>query len=395
MALGHDTTVSDARRPPTTARPGPRALTVLHAAERTGPPLFALQFLRWQREHHPDWRGTTLFLDAGGPLVEAFAELGPVVLADGRVPYRAPADGLRGRTARRRQADLRRELSSHGTVDVCHVHCAGSFRALGAVPASRVLGHVHEMHVGLELHLGPEARRHLATADRYVAVSPSARRAFLAHTSVEPSLVEVQPGFVDERRLEAPPRATLGLSDDVFLVLASGVRHWRKAPELFVRAAQVAADLAPEVTWQFVWVGGEDVGGLESLVDRAGLGELVLFRSHQPEVLPWIACADLFALPAREDAFPLVCVEAAAAGTPIVTFENGGAADLVRDASCGAVAPALEVDAFARALVDAARDPDRRAAWADSGRAHARRHLLLSVAGPKLQAVLDVLAAAS
>lgn len=367
---------------------------MLHAAERTGPPLFALQFLRWQREHHPRWQGTTLFLDAGGPLVSDFAELGPVVLADGRVPYRTPPDRLRARAVRHRQDDLRRELRSHGAVDVTHVHCAGSFRSLGAVPESRVLGHLHEMDVGLELHLGPEARRHLPTADRYVAVAPSVRRAFLARAAVEPALVEVQPGFVDERRLDAPPQGELGLPDDAFVVLASGVRHWRKAPELFVRVAQIAAERAPEVRWAFAWVGGEDVGDLEALTDRAGLGDLVTFRSHQPEVLPWIARADLFALTAREDAFPLVCVEAAAAGTPIVTFENGGAADLVRQAGCGAVVPPLDVDAFAQALVDAARHPERRAGWSSAGRDHARRHLLLEVAGPKLQAVLDAMVAA-
>ncbi len=65
-------------------------LTVLHAAEPTGPPLFALQFLRWLREHHPGWRTSTLLTDAGGGLDAEFAELGPVVFA-------GPARALRRR----------------------------------------------------------------------------------------------------------------------------------------------------------------------------------------------------------------------------------------------------------------------------------------------------------
>lgn len=371
-------------------RPGPAAsrphlLTVLHAAERTGPPLLALQFLRWLRGVEPDWQLSTLFLDAGGPLEAEFAELGAVVLAGGRVPFGAGRRRLRRAQIAVGHRRLRHELRRLGPVTVSHVHCAGSMRVVPALPDAPVLGHLHELSVGLDLHLGPIARRHVATADRYVAVSDGVRAEFLARFAVDPTRVERQWGFVDLDRLPAdPPGAGIEPVAEEMVVVSSGVRHWRKAPELFVRVALAARALAPEIPWRFVWVGGHDVGGLEDLVEQAGLGDLITFLPHQDDPLTWIASADVFVLPAREDAFPLVCVEAAALGRPIVTFDNGGAAELTTVAGAGRVVPFPDTWAMGAVLVDLARDPAGRAALAQAARTFARRELLLSTAGPRL-----------
>ncbi|WP_426574236.1 glycosyltransferase family 4 protein [Aquihabitans sp. McL0605] len=367
----------------------PHLLTVLHAAELTGPPLFALQFLRWLREEEPAWQLSTLFLDGDGPISASFGELGPVTHADHRIPHRASRSVAGRAVAARRVRDLRRELGRQGPIALSHVHCAGSFRAVAALPRGPVLGHLHELSVGLDLHLGPAARDQIPAITRFVAVSDGVRSAFLERFDVRPDLVERQWGFVDPARLPGTTdRAALGLPPDKVIVTSSGVRHWRKAPELFVRVARRAREIAPEVPWQFVWIGGADRGGLEGLVAAAGLDDLVRFLPHQPDALAWIAASDLFVLSAREDAFPLVCVEAAAAGCPIATFDNGGAAELVRAAGCGTVAPALDVEALASQVAAAGRDQAERARWGDAGRRFARQHLLIEQAGPRLLASL-------
>lgn len=374
-----------------TASPAaPHLLTVLHAAELTGPPLFALQFLRWLRDAEPTWRCSTLFLDAGGPLEEPFEDLGRVVLARGRAPYSAGRSLARRALTWRGTTDLRQELGRDGAIDVAHVHCAGSFKVLAALPPTRVLGHLHELTVGQDLHLGPVARQHVRNADRYVAVSEGVREEFLRRFEVHPERVERQWGFVDPERIRVAvdgPRPS-ELPPDSVVVASAGVRHWRKAPELFVRVAQRVRDLAPEIPWLFVWIGGQDSGGLEDLVRRAGLDGLVRFLPHQPEPLAWIAAADLFLLTAREDAFPLVCVEAAAAGRPIVTFDSGGAAELVRAAGCGTVSPYLDLDHLAASVVSLAADPARRESLGSAGREFASNELLIERAGPRLLATL-------
>ena len=83
-----------------------------------------------------------------------------------------------------------RRLAANGPVDVAHVHCAGSMRVLDVMPAVPVVCHLHELSVGLDLHLRPRAAQLLPTADRYVAVSDAVRREFLERFSVDPGSVQ-------------------------------------------------------------------------------------------------------------------------------------------------------------------------------------------------------------
>ena len=50
----------------------------------------------------------------------------------------------------------------------------------------------------------------------------------------------------------------------------------------------------------------------------------VTLRPSVPDLTPYLAAADVFLHPARRDAFPLVCLHAALAGTAVVAFEGGG-----------------------------------------------------------------------
>lgn len=78
------------------------------------------------------------------------------------------------------------------------------------------------------------------------------------------------------------------------------------------------------------------------------------------------AAADALILPTRYDAFANVCLEAAAAGIPVVTSgANGAAAPLA--AAARVVDDPEDVEGFARAL-DALADPERRAALGAAAR---------------------------
>ena len=362
-------------------------LTVLHAAERTGPPLLALRFLRWLREQRPSWQLTTLFLDADGPLAEDFAELGPTLFEEPPNPERDRLPWLAGGMRERR---LARTLARLGAVDVAHVHCAGSMRVVPLLPRAPILCHVHELSVGQDFHLGSVARKELPRATRYVAVSDAVRDELLARFAVDPARVERQWGFVDPRMLPDRTRPLPRLAPaGSTVVVGSGVRHWRKGPELFVRVAQRCRELHPEHDWRFVWIGGTDHGGLEALVERAGLHDVVAFLPHQDDPLSWIAAADIFFLSAREDAFPLVSVEAAALGRPLVSFDSGGTPELIAAAGCGRTVPFPQVDTAAHQLAALASDDEERDALGDAGARFAQRHLVVEAAGPALLSAIE------
>jgi glycosyltransferase involved in cell wall biosynthesis len=62
------------------------------------------------------------------------------------------------------------------------------------------------------------------------------------------------------------------------------------------------------------------------------------------------AAADVFLLPALAENLPNAALEALACGTPVAAFDVGGMADAVREGVTGALAPAGDVDALARAV---------------------------------------------
>lgn len=367
---------------------GRRLLTVLHAAERTGPPLLALRFLRWLRQERPDWHLDTLFLDGGGELTTAFEELGTVVVAD---PVRRTSSSWKPVHAANRA--LSRQLAGLGTIDLAHVHCAGSMRVVPTLPPAPILCHVHELSVGLDFHLDRGARRHLTDAARYIAVSDAVRNELVGRFEIDTALVERQWGFVADDALSVIPDRTLPdgtvIGPDATFVVASGVRHWRKAPELFLRVARSCVERYPEREWVFAWVGGEHDEHLHRLAQAAGLDRTVRFIDHVADPLPWIAGAEIFLLPAREDAFPLVSVEAAVLGRPLVSFDSGGTPELISAASCGRVVKFPDVDAMADVLDELAAAPERRAELGDAGAEFARAQLTLAAAGPRMLRTIE------
>lgn len=59
---------------------------------------------------------------------------------------------------------------------------------------------------------------------------------------------------------------------------------------------------------------------------------------NQTELAEIYASADMFFNPTREDNYPTVNMESIACGTPVITYDAGGSAEMV-EASCGIVLP--------------------------------------------------------
>ncbi len=114
--------------------------------------------------------------------------------------------------------------------------------------------------------------------------------------------------------------------------------------------------------------GGDAPGPWQRLATRLGVAQRVEFLGFQRDLPALYAEADALLLPTRYDAFANVCLEAAAAGLPVVTSAANGAAELLRGAGGWIVDDAEDVDAFADAL-DALRDPARRRRLGEAGRA--------------------------
>lgn len=396
-----------------TARP--RVLFVTYEASRTGSPLLLRRLLRWLHE------AGTLDLEVvcwrGGPLVGDFAavadtrSLGP----PGRrtaVESLAVGAGELGLGALGRRVEalrVARALRGRRDPDLVYLNGVPSFVAvphLGIGPGIPVLGHVHELEFALarSLPVGDEAL--LRRPDRFVAVSSAVGANLVERHGIDPSEVAVCHGFVDDA---TPPvhrdagrlRAQVGIPEGAPVVGAMGDLIWRKGPDLFVQlAAAMARDAAGgEPPAHFVWVGGHAGKArwdeVHHDIEAVGLEHRVHLVGEQSHPTDWHALFDAFALTSREDPFPLVVLEAAQAGVPVVAFHQGGAPEVLVPADghppAGVLVEPLDVGAMAAAMRELLADARCRDELGRNGRDRVARRHVTSVAAPLLLAEMQAL----
>ncbi|OWY58561.1 hypothetical protein B7486_79310, partial [cyanobacterium TDX16] len=160
----------------------------------------------------------------------------------------------------------------------------------------------------------------------------SAADNLLAHEVGAQRIVQVPYFLPAERPIGVDPptpaaaRAALGLDPERPLVLGGGVFDWRKAPDLLLHATWHLRRRGEDV--QVVWVGDRNERPTWCEWDeesaRLGLTDRARHLPATPDLAAVLAAADVFVLSSREDTFPLVCLEAASLGVPIVCFDDAG-----------------------------------------------------------------------
>ncbi len=358
---------------------GQPALFIGHGAERSGPPIGLLHLLRWVRRH-TDLEFSILLLE-GGDLLDDYEALAPTIVLDEwhqavhSTPLERAARFLGSDRLSRatRLHSLRARLRPLRAIRRVYVNTAWSIRALHFLPEPdrRVVTAIHELSVGLRFHLQPREQRLLVSdTQHFFAVAETVKDDLVRHHCIEQSRISIHKEMIALETAAPPSHATwaqeqrraLGIPEDALVVGGAGFTHWRKAPDLFVLVASLVTDrVANDV--HFLWVGGDTQVADSPFghdVDRSGLAGRVHFVGHQARPLDWFRLFDVMALTSREDAFPLVCLEAASLSTPIVCFDRGGIPEFVRSADGGVVVRFPDVDAFADAVAGYLSSPERR-----------------------------------
>jgi glycosyltransferase involved in cell wall biosynthesis len=290
------------------------------------------------------------------------------------------------------RTDADHDVSHLTDPGLIHVNTAISVRAAAGLPTVDApwVPHVHELEVGLSLHTTAEDWRRLdRPGAHWVAASDAVAANLADHHAVPPSEIVVHHEMVDSlvpapETSEIELRSRLGIPIGAPVVGTASVINWRKGPDLLLQLAGMLEEV------HFVWVGGGDdepSRRFRAEVSAAGLADRVHVVPVVAAPSDWVRWFDVFVLPAREDAFPLACLEAAAASRPIVCFDSGGMPEFV-DADAGVVVPYPDVAGFAAAVSALLEDPGRRAAMGAAGRARVVAHHDVTVAAPKLHADL-------
>jgi glycogen synthase len=114
---------------------------------------------------------------------------------------------------------------------------------------------------------------------------------------------------------------------------------------------------------------GPDRERLQRHVRARGLEDVVVLERWRDDLPSFLKSFDLFVLPSTFEGWGRVCIEAMAAGLPVVMTDVGLAGEVVRDGATGVVVPVGDRAAMTNAIRDLYSDAERRRRLALAGQA--------------------------
>lgn len=158
----------------------------------------------------------------------------------------------------------------------------------------------------------------------------------------------------------------------------------------FLAVAKRVAEIEPRT--QFLLVGdGSLRNELEVQFRDAGLADRTRFAGLvPPERVPeLIQAMDVVVHTSLREGLARVLPQASAVGKPVVTFALDGAPEAIEDQVSGYLVPALDTGQLADRVVELLRDPERRTAFGEAGRAYAVENFNVERMVTKIDAVYE------
>lgn len=360
-----------------------RVLLVSAGATPGGAERGFLALVRHLPEH--GWEPTAVVLE-DGPLREWLGRDG-ILLPAGRtrrVDRTARTIRALARIAREREVDV---IVSN--LSKTHVY-GGSAAALAHVPAVWwQQDHARGNRVERAAALVPAAAVACVSESAAAAqrrLTPG-RNVVVVHLGVDLATLAPRPAEALELR------RGLGWQSGPLIGIVGRLQPW-KGQELFLRAAALVSAARPDA--RFSVVGGAVLGWegdyperLRRLAGELGLEGRLHFTGHVVDAAPWYSALDVLVHASTQEPFGLVLVEAMALGTPVVTVNEGAAAEIVEHGSSGLIV-AREPEALAEAMLRVVDDASLAARLAAAGSRRAESFSADRMAG-SFAALLDSL----
>lgn len=270
--------------------------------------------------------------------------------------------------------------------DVVHshmVHANLMVRALRLfVPVPVVISTIHNIYEGGSIRM-TAYRLTNRLVDQMTIVSQAAAERFVSDGIIPRELLRVIPNGLDLepfQRVSPAARESLRLSRGLqgkFLWLAVGRFEIGKDYGTMLRAFAVVRRQHADTALLLVGRGSLQPQ-FEALANSLSLGSDVWFlgmREDVPELMP---AADGYVMSSAWEGMPIVLLEAAAAGLPIVATEVGGNSEIVRRGESGLLVPPCNPDALAQAMMALMELPEaQRRSMGESGRERVGTHFAI------------------
>jgi glycosyltransferase involved in cell wall biosynthesis len=394
-----------------------KVLFVSHMATRSGAPLLLLWLLRWLMEHGRGIDPAVVLL-GDGPLRADFEALAPTDTWS-RPLYRPLRERLLSRlrgTEAPNPATLLQAAVQRHQPDLLYLNTLVLGRHLEPLSADpqrpACLSHVHELETTLATMSNPqEVARQLGLSSEVVACAERVKQSLEIHHGLAPGRCTVIPEFIpfappergraDQTSVQQAPRAEhpllrqldAAVADGTFVFGFAGQAISRKGFDLFPLLVRECERVFAGEPFLAVWLGAAPTQSEVIEVQRdlrlLALEHRVLLLPPMPSGIDIIRRYAVHGLLSREDPYPVVALEAAAAAVPTVCFRDGGGiVDFVAD-GCGVSVDYLDLEAFATALHRLSRDLESRRRLGERSRARVFRESSIEEAAPRLLACME------
>ena len=246
-------------------------------------------------------------------------------------------------------------------IDLVHTHgvragMIGQAAALLA-PCRKVVATIHNMHnPALPFSSVLQTLQSLlmrAAVSHTVAVSEAIKRELeskkifpqgkttVIHNGIDPGL------FASQRGLS---RKTLGIPEDIPVIGAVARLEPAKGIKYLLEAAYlIDKDYQPVY---FLIVGdGPDRESLRQQAAMLGIDDKVIFYGFSSQIPSLLPVFDIVAIPSLREGLPIFCLEALAAGRPVVASDVGGLPEIISHGKTGLLATPGDAQSLAQSLL--------------------------------------------
>lgn len=175
---------------------------------------------------------------------------------------------------------------------------------------------------------------------------------------------------IERYRSKADPsslRRALNIPLTGKIVGAIGRLGKQKAPQDFVRMAGMILSEMPDC--QFVWAGDGPLSmEVKRLSDDLGISDNLHFLGEYQDIPALLSVMDCFVLASYWEGFPIVLLEAMAAGVPVVATDIPGNDEAVQSGTSGWLVPPGDVAGLSTKVLQILRETETAQRFAKAGR---------------------------
>ena len=351
---------------------------ISHEASRTGAPILLLQFLRWLKKNtNISFR---IVLAIGGDLEAEFTQLAPTLVFEQSLNYKL-SEKIKKRIFPNDTSTRLKQWLGDANIGLIYSNTIVNGNILECLKFLNcaVISHVHELEYIIQCYGLDNLKKIQKYTSYYIACADAVKANLVENHNISCSTISVVHEFIPIDSVKAISlnsrilKNELNLPEQTFIVGGSGSSSdWRKGADLFIQVAYIVKNKAKDIPIQFVWIGRHDKGIeyliLQQDIMKAGIENYIHFIGSKSNPLDYFAGLDVFTLTSREDPYPLVCLENASLGTPIICFEKSGGEPEFVENDCGFVIPYLDLNTMADRIVELYYSPELRQKLGDNAR---------------------------